>query len=86
MEYHWLKTFCVAADTLNFRKASEKLMVSQPSVTVHIKLLEEYLGTEFIIIKVFSKSNIEYIPSDSSVILSIIILCLNLFRLSTSKQ
>ena len=45
MEYHWLKTFCVAADTLNFRKASEKLMVSQPSVTVHIKLLEEYLGT-----------------------------------------
>lgn len=45
MEYHWLKTFCVAAETLNFRKASEKLMVSQPSVTVHIKLLEEYLGT-----------------------------------------
>ena len=45
LEYHWLKTFCVAAETLNFRKASEKLMVSQPSVTVHIKLLEEYLGT-----------------------------------------
>ena len=44
MEYQWLKTFCVAAETLNFRKASEKLMMSQPSVTVHIRLLEEHLG------------------------------------------
>ncbi|TQR17955.1 LysR family transcriptional regulator [Psychrobacillus soli] len=44
MEYQWLKTFCVAAETLNFRKASEKLTVSQPSVTVHIRLLEEHLG------------------------------------------
>ncbi|MFJ7972331.1 LysR family transcriptional regulator [Psychrobacillus sp. NPDC096389] len=45
MEYQWLKTFCIAAETLNFRKASEKLMLSQPSVTVHIRLLEEHLGT-----------------------------------------
>ncbi|TQR21777.1 LysR family transcriptional regulator [Psychrobacillus vulpis] len=45
MEYQWLKTFIVAAETSNFRKASEKLMISQPGVTVHIKLLEEYLGT-----------------------------------------
>jgi len=45
VEYQWLKTFCVAAETLNFRKASEKLMMSQPSVTVHIRLLEEHLGT-----------------------------------------
>lgn len=44
MEYQWLKTFCVAAETLNFRKASEKLMMSQPSITVHIRLLEEHLG------------------------------------------
>ena len=45
MEYQWLKKFCIAAETSNFRKASEKLLISQPSVTVHIKLLEEYLGT-----------------------------------------
>lgn len=45
MEYQWLKTFCIAAETLNFRKASEKLVMSQPSVTVHIRLLEEHLGT-----------------------------------------
>ncbi|QFG00823.1 LysR family transcriptional regulator [Psychrobacillus glaciei] len=44
MEYQWLKTFIVAAETSNFRKASEKLLISQPGVTVHIKLLEEYLG------------------------------------------
>ena len=46
MDYQWLKTFIVAAETLNFRKASEKLMLSQPSVTVHIRLLEERLGTQ----------------------------------------
>lgn len=45
MDYQWLKTFIVAAETLNFRKASEKLMLSQPSVTVHIRLLEEQLGS-----------------------------------------
>lgn len=46
MDYQWLKTFVVAAETLNFRKASERLMMSQPSVTVHIRLLEEQLGTK----------------------------------------
>ncbi|MEH7380261.1 LysR family transcriptional regulator [Bacillus sp. JJ1533] len=46
MEFQWLKTFIVAAETTNFRQASEKLIISQPSVTVHIRLLEEYLGTK----------------------------------------
>lgn len=40
----WLKTFVAAAETLNFRKTAEKLLMSQPSVTVHIRLLEESLG------------------------------------------
>lgn len=40
----WLKTFADAAETLNFRKTSERLLMSQPSVTVHIRLLEESLG------------------------------------------
>ena len=44
MQLQWLKTFSVAAKTLNFRKTSEQLLMSQPSVTVHIKLLEEFLG------------------------------------------
>ncbi|WP_253271155.1 LysR family transcriptional regulator [Sporosarcina sp. D27] len=52
LDYHWLRTFIVAAETLNFRRASEKLSVSQPSVTVHIRLLEEHLG-----IKLFDRIN-----------------------------
>ncbi|MBE1554996.1 LysR family transcriptional regulator [Sporosarcina limicola] len=52
MDYQWLKTFTLAAETLNFRKAAEKLMLSQPSVTVHIRLLEEQLGT-----KLFDRMN-----------------------------
>ncbi|PUB08419.1 LysR family transcriptional regulator [Paenisporosarcina sp. OV554] len=44
MQLQWLKTFSMAAKTLNFRKTSEQLLMSQPSVTVHIKLLEDFLG------------------------------------------
>ncbi|MCM3711691.1 LysR family transcriptional regulator [Sporosarcina luteola] len=44
MDTQWLRTFVVAAETLNFRKASEKLLLSQPTVTVHIKLLEDHVG------------------------------------------
>lgn len=44
MELAWLKTFVDAAETLNFRKTSERLLMSQPNVTVHVKLLEEHLG------------------------------------------
>jgi LysR family transcriptional regulator, repressor for citA len=52
MEIQWLKTFSVAAKTLNFRKTSEQLMMSQPGVTVHIKLLENFLG-----IALFERNN-----------------------------
>ncbi|KAA0957489.1 LysR family transcriptional regulator [Planococcus sp. ANT_H30] len=44
MEVQWLRTFVDAAETLNFRISSERLMMSQPGVTVHIRLLEENLG------------------------------------------
>ncbi|WP_108669388.1 LysR family transcriptional regulator [Peribacillus acanthi] len=43
MDLKWLRTFVIAAKYENFRQASEELFISQPSVTVHIKLLEEYL-------------------------------------------
>ncbi|MBB4823600.1 LysR family transcriptional repressor of citA [Sporosarcina luteola] len=46
MDYQWLSTFIAAAEELNFRKASERLSLSQPSVTVHIRLLEDYLGLQ----------------------------------------
>lgn len=44
MEITWLKTFIDAAETLNFRKTAERLLMSQPNVTVHIRLLEDSLG------------------------------------------
>ncbi|MGE7840848.1 LysR family transcriptional regulator [Lysinibacillus sp. NPDC093712] len=44
MDYKWIKTFIVAAKSCNFRMAAEELHVSQPSITVHIHLLEEFLN------------------------------------------
>ncbi|MEH7335022.1 LysR family transcriptional regulator [Neobacillus drentensis] len=44
MEFDWLNTFITAAECGNFRRASEILYISQPSVTVHIKQLEKELG------------------------------------------
>ena len=44
MDLNWLRTFVTAADTANFRRAAELLFLSQPTVTVHIKLLEKEIG------------------------------------------
>ncbi|MGA4718569.1 LysR family transcriptional regulator [Fictibacillus nanhaiensis] len=44
MEFSWLQTFITAAECENFRRTSEILHVSQPSVSVHIKMLESELG------------------------------------------
>ena len=46
METKWLKSFLVAAETENFRRASEMLHLSQPSITVHIQQLEDYLEVQ----------------------------------------
>lgn len=43
MEIKWLKSFVTAVECGNFRLAAEKLYISQPSITVHIHLLEESL-------------------------------------------
>jgi len=44
MENFRLRVFRVVAHTLNFRKASEELLISQPAVTQQIKALETELG------------------------------------------
>ena len=44
MENFRLKVFRVVARTLNFRKASEELLISQPAVTQQVKALEDELG------------------------------------------
>jgi LysR family transcriptional regulator, repressor for citA len=45
MDLKWLRTFITAAKHENFRKTAEELFISQPTVTVQIKLLEEEIGS-----------------------------------------
>ncbi|KPL60154.1 LysR family transcriptional regulator [Rossellomorea vietnamensis] len=44
MDLNIIKTFIIAAEINHFRKAAERLYISQPTVTVHIKQLEKELG------------------------------------------
>ncbi|MBU9713824.1 LysR family transcriptional regulator [Evansella tamaricis] len=46
MDIKWLKTFVTAAEYENYRKTSEVLFIAQPTITVHVKNLEEVLGQE----------------------------------------
>jgi DNA-binding transcriptional LysR family regulator len=39
-----LNTFLIAAETLNFSRAAERLHLTQPSVTQHIRALENHYG------------------------------------------
>ena len=51
-----LKTFIAVVEYKNFTKASEKVNLSQPSVSVHIKNLERYFDTQLIMRSVKQKS------------------------------
>lgn len=51
-----LKTFIAVVEYKNFTKASEKVNLSQPSVSVHIKNLERYFGTQLIMRSVKQKN------------------------------
>lgn len=44
IDIQWLKTFAATAHLENFRRAAEQLFLAQPTVTMHIKHLEELLG------------------------------------------
>ena len=46
MNTQQLECFTCVADKLNFTKAAEELYLSTPTVTHHIKSLEEELGTK----------------------------------------
>lgn len=49
MYYDALKTFITVVEEKNFTKAAEKLLISQPSVSVHIKNLEAEFQTQLFI-------------------------------------
>ena len=44
MEFHQIRYFLAACDTLNFTRAAETCAVSQPALTVAIRKLEDELG------------------------------------------
>ncbi|ANE46512.1 LysR family transcriptional regulator [Paenibacillus swuensis] len=46
MYYDALKTFVTLAEVKNFTKTAEKLLISQPSVSLHIKNLEQEFQTQ----------------------------------------
>ena len=46
LDAHQLNVFVVAAETLNFTKAAQKLHMSQPSVSQHIQTLERHFDTK----------------------------------------
>ncbi len=43
VDLKWVKTFIMVYEEGSFRAAAEKLFISQPSITVHIKALEQEL-------------------------------------------
>ncbi|GAA0426847.1 MAG: LysR family transcriptional regulator [Bacillota bacterium] len=49
MYYDALRTYVALVEERNFTKTAEKLHISQPSVSLHIKNLEKEFGTELII-------------------------------------
>lgn len=46
VDLKWVKTFTTVFEEGSFRAAAEKLFISQPSITVHIKALEEELQVQ----------------------------------------
>ncbi len=45
LDAHQLNVFLVAAETLNFTQAAQRLNMSQPSVSQHIQVLERHFNT-----------------------------------------
>ena len=49
MEIRQLETFVAVAKNLNFSKAAEEVHMSQPTISIHIKALEDYLNTQLLV-------------------------------------
>jgi DNA-binding transcriptional LysR family regulator len=49
LDIHQLNVFLIAAETLNFTQAAQRLNLSQPSVSQHIQTLERHFKTDLFI-------------------------------------
>jgi DNA-binding transcriptional LysR family regulator len=49
LDAHQLNIFLVAAETLNFTQAAERLHMSQPSISQHIRALEKHFDEELFV-------------------------------------
>lgn len=45
MDFKWIKSFVTAAEYQNFRQAAERLYLAQPTISVHIQHMEEWIGS-----------------------------------------
>ena len=64
LDPYQLRVFLVAAETLNFSRAAERLHMSQPSVTQHIQLLESHFN-----MPLFLRSGRKLVLSDTGLAL-----------------
>ncbi len=58
MDIHRLEIFCRVVELKNFTKAAEELLLSQPTVSEHIKYLEEFVGEQLL-----DRSGREIVPT-----------------------
>ena len=59
MEFRQLESFCAVVRYQSFTKAAEKLYISQPTISTHIRMLEQEFNSRLII---RTTKNIEITP------------------------
>ena len=60
MDLYSLRCFCVLAETLNFRRAAQRLNMTQPALSLRLKRLEDQLG-----LRLFDRSRSSVALSDA---------------------
>ena len=49
MDFKQLKSFAAVVEYQNFSKAAERLNIAQPTISTHVRMLEEELNTRLIL-------------------------------------
>jgi len=65
LNFSWLRTFSTLAETENFTEAANKLLMTQPGVSQHVRKLEKYLSQQLIFRK---DKHFELTPQGKSVL------------------